>query len=692
MSPTVTPFIGIDFGTSKSVIARYDTGTGHAKVIYNQEGRPETPSVVYLGRSDSDIVIGGPAEMILDAVQVDQSRFAISIKRDLLSDAPKILDGNRIYRPVDIAAKILGKLKDDAERLSFQREPVKRAVITCPASFDQLQQDKIKHAATIAGLEDVRLLPEPVAAAIACSRSSLRVGKYVLVYDFGGGTFDVAVLESNPHATNSSFELASPPRGLSNCGGDDLDRKLYDYCEEIALRELHRRISLTNDIDLKFLHECRKRKENLSSSDTATFSNYLISSSGADIFEHTLQRATFEERIREYIDRTVVMTQDVIRDANSRQCRVDTVILIGGSSRVPMVMRSLMTSLPVQPQEWHERDFAVALGAAYHAQDIWGPKVYNTPSSSSPTDAPSQPSHSEQYRSALLDRWAATRRLTRVQVGELTDLASRLGMSTEDVAHIEQQIMSDTKENILILHESALEQYRRTVAEVWNEGGLVPPEVAYLTGQARMLNLSKEDAAGIERYVMGDTKKMVLRRTPPPSEQYRHALSDRWTATQRLTQAQVEELANLANRLGISIENVATIERQIMGDTKENILMRYQAALEQYRRTVAGVWKGKGLAPSAVNDLTEQVRMLNLSREEAESIERSVMGDTKDRLLRRSKTLPIIGLIIGLFFLIAGGGHGGSLVVGLAILIPSIVWLVRKQKAKQQVPPPVIRK
>jgi hypothetical protein len=492
MSSAVAPFIGIDFGTSKSVMARYVAEAGQAQIIYNQEGRPETPSVVYLGRDDSDIVVGEPAEMMLDAVQIDQSRFVVSVKRDLLSAAPKVLDGRRIYKPVDIAAKILGKLKDDAERLSFQRMPVRRVVITYPASFNPLQQDKIKQAAILAGFEEVMLLPEPVAAAIACSRSNLRVGKYILVYDFGAGTFDVAVLASNASTTGYlPFELALPSRGLSHCGGDDLDRKLYDYCEEIAQQTLHRPISLTNDIDLKFLHECRKRKENLSSSASTRFSSFLIASGSAVIFEHTLQRAIFEERIREYIDRTVELTKDVVTEAIGRRCQVDTTILIGGSSRIPLAMRTLAMSLPMRPEEWEQRDFAVALGAAYYAQHLWGSKrSYTPPPPPPPPDTqlyhapapppPPAPSRSEQYRHALLDRWGATRKLTRAQVGELVSLANSLGLSTERVASIEYQMMGNTKENILKMQEAA--QYNRVLEQsrtgaAFSQTGPVPNPV-----------------------------------------------------------------------------------------------------------------------------------------------------------------------------------------------------------------------
>jgi len=318
------PFIGIDFGTSKSAMTWYNPKTGQAEVIRNFEGREETPSVVYLGKGENEIVVGELAERKLRESVTDQRYLVVSVKRNLLTAPSKVLDDNRMYHPVDIAALILSKLREDAERQQFH-EPVTRAVITCPASFGPLQQDKIRQAAAAAGFSEVKLLPEPVAAALAYGYTGLKVGNYILVYDFGGGTFDVAVLA---RVAERSFTWATEPKGLEACGGDDLDRELYDYCEEIAYQLLNRGISPNGDIDLRFLFQCRERKENLSAFSEEDFSSYLPSNNGPVLFKHTLRRETFEQRIKKYIDQTVSLTQEVMKDAETSRSKVDTVVLI----------------------------------------------------------------------------------------------------------------------------------------------------------------------------------------------------------------------------------------------------------------------------------------------------------------------------------------------------------------------------
>ena len=367
---SVVPFIGIDFGTSKSSTAWYDHRIGRADVILNAEGKQITPSVVYLGPTESETLVGDPAERKLGQEKVDQRRFVFSVKRDLIRAPTKILDG-KVYSPVKVTSLILAKLREDADKRHF-KQPVDRAVIAHPASFNTLQQDKIKEAANLAGFSQVALLPEPVAAALTYAYTGLKVGQYIMVYDFGGGTFDVAVLQRIPDGT---FRRALASRGLPKCGGDDLDRAVYKYCEEIVQREKKRQISLTDEYDLRFLRLCRECKENLTSQRDYTFSNYLPSNNGRVLFEHMLDRSTFESRVRDYISQTVTLTQEVMQEANGKGCQVDTVVLIGGSSRVPLVWHSLVESLSVKPDEWQYQDIAVALGAAYHAQQLWGTAV-----------------------------------------------------------------------------------------------------------------------------------------------------------------------------------------------------------------------------------------------------------------------------------------------------------------------------
>src|SRR5215207_10536072 len=166
-------------------------------------------------------------------------RTIMSVKRNLLSPPRIALPGGRFVRPVDVAAEVLKKLKRDAEEGHFHEE-IKRAVITCPAEFNVLQRRKIEEAGRMAGFDEVELLEEPVAGALAYSRAGLNVGKHVLVYDLGGGTFDLAVLENE----GESFEVAMDPRGEEKCGGDDFDEQLYWHCDEVAREKFGRPISL----------------------------------------------------------------------------------------------------------------------------------------------------------------------------------------------------------------------------------------------------------------------------------------------------------------------------------------------------------------------------------------------------------------------------------------------------------------
>ena len=361
-----TPTIGIDFGTTTSSMAWVDPGTGKAEMLKNAEGEEKTPSVVYFGAEL--MLVGTPAEQMLDDPQ-EGRRVVASVKRELTNAPTLALPGRRV-KAVEVAAAVFTKLKRDAEELHFQ-EPVTRAVITCPASFDVMEREAIEAAARLAGFAEVRTLEEPVAAAIAYSRAGLGVGRHVLVYDLGGGTFDLALLREEA----GGFALALEPKGLRRCGGDDFDQALYDYCDEEAERQwgvpLH-----SQGRDLRFLRDCRKRKENLTTCDKVLFSSLV---GEGRVFRHTLMRELFEGLIGSRIDTTVRLTGELVRAAEAQGFPVETVVLIGGSSRIPLVQRRLKETLPVEPRRWQHQDVAVALGAAYFAQGLWKPKPASDP-------------------------------------------------------------------------------------------------------------------------------------------------------------------------------------------------------------------------------------------------------------------------------------------------------------------------
>ena len=366
---SVVPCIGIDFGTTNSKMAWYNPGTGQAEVLSNDEGEEITPSAVYFDKNQ--VLVGTPA---LDMLEDEQAwdRVILSVKRSMAT-APIINLPDREIIAIEVVKEVLQKLKHDAEALHFYSQKVKNAVITCPASFDGLERDAIKHAAELAGFSEIELLPEPVAAALAYTRmrekSGFQVGNQVLIYDLGGGTFDLAVLIREG---KEPFRLGMTPQGIKQCGGDDFDEALYNYCDKLAREQLKRPISLIGERDLHFLYECRKRKENLTKLERRVFSSLL--SPGSIPFKHEIDRATFESLIRERVEHTVQKTKTMLEEARKKGFVIDTFVLVGGSSQVPLVRRLLETNLSLEVTAWQYREVAVALGAAYHAYNKWNPE------------------------------------------------------------------------------------------------------------------------------------------------------------------------------------------------------------------------------------------------------------------------------------------------------------------------------
>jgi tetratricopeptide (TPR) repeat protein len=361
-------FLGIDFGTSQSSMAWYRPGdrdrAGQAEVLYNAEGQPKTPSVVYFGADR--VLVGAGAEQMLEN-DAERKRVVVSVKRDLAESGKIALPGKRVTS-VEVAAEVLRKLKHDAEELHF-REALTHAVLTHPATFDQTEKDRLTEAARLAGFAEVRLLSEPVAAALAYAQAGMKVGRHILVYDLGGGTFDLALLVRDE---DGAFRLAAEPRGCRRCGGDDFDRALYEHCDEIAEQRFGRPISLNGTRNLHFLRTCRERKEQLSVHEKCQFNFLLPSEQGPLMFQHSVSRSTFEELILKQLQDTVRLTRTLANEARSRGHRIDSVVLIGGSSRLPVVRTLLQETLGAEPLRWQQQDLAVALGAAYEARRIWG--------------------------------------------------------------------------------------------------------------------------------------------------------------------------------------------------------------------------------------------------------------------------------------------------------------------------------
>ncbi len=424
-----SPIIGIDFGTTNSKMAWYNPKTNQAEIIMNAEGELQTPSVVYFGKDET--LIGNPALEMLD-YEEERERVILSIKRELTTTPFIALPGKSV-KPVEVATEILRKLKRDAEERLFHR-PVTRTVITYPASFGPLDRDKIREAAQSAGFDEIELLEEPVAAAIAYTQMGLKVGKYVLVYDLGGGTFDLAVLARED---NGSFRPALEPQGIKRCGGDDFDEALYNYCDQVAREQYGRPISLTRKRDLHFLKECRQRKENLAITKRRLFKSLL--EPGAVLFEHEIERVTFESLISPTVEETVRKTKMLLEQASAERQAVDTVVLIGGSSRIPLVRRLLEEGLPLKPLQWEKQDIAVALGASYRAYSLWKPE--------------------NQYRKAV-ELAGTDKKLDEIKITQLSTLANDLGLTEDQAADIEREVMGETKK--VLVFKTRLLQVLRT--------------------------------------------------------------------------------------------------------------------------------------------------------------------------------------------------------------------------------------
>ncbi len=355
--------LGIDFGTTYSSMAWFNPQTGRAEVLRNAEGEEKTPSVVYYG--DKEVVVGKVAESYVEDPQACK-RVLRAVKRDL-AKSRRYAVGERQVRPVEVTAEILRKLKRDAEEGHFRRA-VERVVLTHPAVFDELEKQCLREAAQLAGFADVELLEEPVAAALAYLAAGLRPigqesGQGILVYDLGGGTFDLTLV--TPDASRAAFRVALPPEGL-RIGGEDFDRELYDDFDKFV-RDNHGASLGDNDLDLAFLKRCQKYKENLS----------LVAEPAAPLgwfwskrqiwIRRTITRQDFERLIDgKYVAPMIARTKQLLRKANEQGLDVKHVLLIGGSSRIPLIQRRLKEELQVKPLVWEQRDIAVALGAAIY--------------------------------------------------------------------------------------------------------------------------------------------------------------------------------------------------------------------------------------------------------------------------------------------------------------------------------------
>jgi len=350
--------IGIDLGTTNSCVAVMEGG--EPVVIANAEGNRTTPSVVAF--KNGERIVGEAAKR--QAI-TNPDNTVISIKRYMGTNHKETLEGKE-YTPQEISAMILQKLKADAE--AYLGEPVTKAVITVPAYFNDSQRQATKDAGKIAGLEVLRIVNEPTAAALAYGIEKSE-DQTVLVYDLGGGTFDVSILE----LSEGFFEVKATS-GDNRLGGDDFDQVIIDYLVSEFKKE--HGIDLSKDrMALQRLKDAaEKAKKDLSGVLTTTISLPFITAdaTGPKHLEVNLTRAKFEELSAHLVERTMGPTRQALQDAGLTPDQIDRVILVGGSTRIPAVQEAIKKFIGKEPHKGVNPDEVVALGAAVQAGVLTG--------------------------------------------------------------------------------------------------------------------------------------------------------------------------------------------------------------------------------------------------------------------------------------------------------------------------------
>ena len=352
--------IGIDLGTTNSCVAVMEGG--QPTVIPNSEGGRTTPSVV--GFKENDRLVGQVAKRQAVA---NPDKTVISIKREMGTDYKVNIDG-KAYSPEEISAMILTKLKQDAE--SYLGQPVTQAVITVPAYFNDSQRQATKNAGKIAGLEVLRIINEPTAAALAYGLDKQdRKNQKILVYDLGGGTFDVSILEIG----DGVFEVLST-NGNTRLGGDDFDNRIIELLVEEFKKENGIDLSQDKLAKQRLKEAAEKAKIELSTLTQTTISLPFITAdaTGPKHLEYTLTRAKFESMISDLVDLTLVSTRNALKDAGLSKTDIANVVLVGGSTRVPCVVEALSKEIPVTPFKGINPDECVAIGAAIQAGVLGG--------------------------------------------------------------------------------------------------------------------------------------------------------------------------------------------------------------------------------------------------------------------------------------------------------------------------------
>ncbi len=356
--------IGIDLGTTNSCVAVYEGG--EPKVIPNPEGARTTPSVVAFSKTGERMV----GQVAKRQSITNPDRTVSSIKRHMGSDYKVSIDGKN-FTPQEISAMVLQKLKADAE--AFLGEPVTEAVITVPAYFKDAQRQATKDAGKIAGLEVKRIINEPTAAALAYGMDKEDdKDQTIMVFDLGGGTFDVSILE----ISDGVFEVLATA-GDNKLGGDDFDQRIIDWMADKFLKE--NGVDLRNDkmVLQRLKDAAEKAKIELSGMTSSNINLPFITATAAGPlhFEATLTRAEFDRITADLVDRCMEPTRKALSDAGKSVSEIEKVLLVGGSTRIPAVQEAVKKFIGKEPFKGINPDECVALGAAIQGGVLGGDKT-----------------------------------------------------------------------------------------------------------------------------------------------------------------------------------------------------------------------------------------------------------------------------------------------------------------------------
>ena len=355
----MSKIIGIDLGTTNSCVALYEGG--EPVVIPNAEGSRTTPSVVAFSKTGERMV----GQVAKRQAITNPERTIISIKRDMGTDRKISIDGKN-YTPQEISAMILQKLKTDAE--NYLGTKVTQAVITVPAYFSDAQRQATKDAGKIAGLEVLRIINEPTAAALAYGMDK-EIDQKILIFDLGGGTFDVSLLE----ISDGVFEVLATA-GNNRLGGDDFDEKIMNWMVETFKNE--NGIDLRNDKTamqrLKEAAEKAKIELSCMMSTNINLPYITADATGPKHFDVTLTRAKFNELTADLVEKTMVPLRQALSDAGLKPNQVDKILLVGGSTRIPAVQDAVKNFIGKEPFKGINPDECVAIGAAIQAGVLGG--------------------------------------------------------------------------------------------------------------------------------------------------------------------------------------------------------------------------------------------------------------------------------------------------------------------------------